>query len=26
LWGIIPGVMLIRLALAYADKLSKYGA
>ena len=26
LWGIIPGVMLIRLALAYADKLSKFGA
>ncbi len=26
LWGIIPGVMLIQLALAYADKLNKYGA
>jgi 2,3-bisphosphoglycerate-independent phosphoglycerate mutase len=26
LWGIIPGVMLIQLALAYADKLIKYGA
>jgi len=26
LWGIIPGAMLMRLALAYADKLSKYGA
>jgi 2,3-bisphosphoglycerate-independent phosphoglycerate mutase len=26
MWGIIPGVMLIQLALAYADKLSKYGA
>ncbi len=26
LWGIIPGIMLIRLALAYADKLKKYGA
>jgi 2,3-bisphosphoglycerate-independent phosphoglycerate mutase len=26
LWGIIPGVMLVQLALAYADKLSKYGA
>jgi 2,3-bisphosphoglycerate-independent phosphoglycerate mutase len=26
LWGIIPGVMLIRLALACADKLGKYGA
>lgn len=26
LWGIIPGTMLIRLALAYAGKLIKYGA
>jgi 2,3-bisphosphoglycerate-independent phosphoglycerate mutase len=26
MWGIIPGAMLIRLALAYADKLNKYGA
>ena len=26
MWGIIPGVMLIRLALAYGDKLIKYGA
>jgi 2,3-bisphosphoglycerate-independent phosphoglycerate mutase len=26
LWGVIPGAMLIRLALAYADKLAKYGA
>lgn len=26
LWGIIPGTMLIRLALAYADKLMKFGA
>jgi 2,3-bisphosphoglycerate-independent phosphoglycerate mutase len=26
MWGIIPGVMLMRLALAYADKLVKYGA
>jgi len=26
LWGCIPGVMLIRLALAYADRLKKYGA
>jgi 2,3-bisphosphoglycerate-independent phosphoglycerate mutase len=26
MWGIIPGVMLIQLALAYADKLKKFGA
>ena len=26
LWGILPGPMLIRLALAYAGKLAKYGA
>ncbi len=26
LWGIIPGTILIRLALAYADKLMKFGA
>jgi len=26
MWGIIPGVMLIQLALAYADKLIKFGA
>jgi 2,3-bisphosphoglycerate-independent phosphoglycerate mutase len=26
LWGIIPGHMLMRLALAYAGKLAKYGA
>ena len=26
MWGIIPGAMLIQLALAYADKLTKYGA
>lgn len=26
MWGIIPGSMLMRLALAYADKLTKYGA
>ncbi len=26
MWGIIPGAMLIQLALAYADKLNKYGA
>lgn len=26
LWGVIPGTVLIRLALAYADKLAKYGA
>ena len=26
LWGIIPGPMLTRLALAYAGKLAKYGA
>jgi len=26
LWGIIPGPMLMRLALAYAGKLVKYGA
>jgi len=26
MWGIIPGAMLIQLALAYADKLIKYGA
>ncbi|HQN19904.1 MAG TPA: hypothetical protein PKV86_12220, partial [Syntrophobacteraceae bacterium] len=26
MWGIIPGAMLIRLALAYGDKLIKYGA
>lgn len=26
MWGIIPGVMLIQLALAYADKLQKFGA
>jgi len=26
LWGIIPGAMLIRLALAAADKLAKFGA
>jgi 2,3-bisphosphoglycerate-independent phosphoglycerate mutase len=25
-WGVIPGAMLLRLALAYADKLAKYGA
>jgi 2,3-bisphosphoglycerate-independent phosphoglycerate mutase len=25
-WGVIPGTNLIRLALAYADKLAKYGA
>jgi 2,3-bisphosphoglycerate-independent phosphoglycerate mutase len=25
-WGVIPGAMLMRLALAYADKLAKYGA
>jgi len=26
LWNVIPGRLLIRLALAYADKLAKYGA
>jgi 2,3-bisphosphoglycerate-independent phosphoglycerate mutase len=26
LWGVIPGTVLIRLALAYADKLLKFGA
>jgi 2,3-bisphosphoglycerate-independent phosphoglycerate mutase len=26
MWGIIPGTMLMRLALAYADKLIKFGA
>lgn len=26
LWGVIPGYMLMRLALAYSDKLVKYGA
>jgi 2,3-bisphosphoglycerate-independent phosphoglycerate mutase len=26
MWGIIPGVMLMQLALAYADKLNKFGA
>lgn len=26
LWGVIPGNMLIRLALSYADRLKKYGA
>ena len=26
MWGIIPGAMLIQLALACADKLIKYGA
>jgi 2,3-bisphosphoglycerate-independent phosphoglycerate mutase len=26
LWGCIPATMLIRLALAYADRLQKYGA
>jgi 2,3-bisphosphoglycerate-independent phosphoglycerate mutase len=26
MWGIIPGVVLIQLALAYADKLIKFGA
>jgi 2,3-bisphosphoglycerate-independent phosphoglycerate mutase len=26
LWGVIPGTVLIRLALAYADKLAKFGA
>jgi 2,3-bisphosphoglycerate-independent phosphoglycerate mutase len=26
LWGILPGSTLIRLALAYADKLAKFGA
>jgi 2,3-bisphosphoglycerate-independent phosphoglycerate mutase len=26
LWGVIPGAILMRLALAYADKLAKYGA
>jgi 2,3-bisphosphoglycerate-independent phosphoglycerate mutase len=25
-WGVIPGAMLMRLALAYSDKLAKYGA
>jgi 2,3-bisphosphoglycerate-independent phosphoglycerate mutase len=25
-WGVIPGSMLIRLALAYAGRLAKYGA
>jgi 2,3-bisphosphoglycerate-independent phosphoglycerate mutase len=25
-WGVVPGTTLIRLALAYADKLIKYGA
>jgi 2,3-bisphosphoglycerate-independent phosphoglycerate mutase len=26
IWGVIPGAMLIRLALAAADKLAKFGA
>ncbi|MBN1836742.1 MAG: 2,3-bisphosphoglycerate-independent phosphoglycerate mutase [Spirochaetales bacterium] len=26
LWGVLPGTALIRLALAYADKLVKFGA
>ncbi len=26
MWGIIPGAVLIQLALAYADKLQKFGA
>ena len=26
MWGVVPGVMLIQLALAYADKLKKFGA
>jgi 2,3-bisphosphoglycerate-independent phosphoglycerate mutase len=26
LWGVVPGTTLIRLALAYAGKLAKYGA
>jgi 2,3-bisphosphoglycerate-independent phosphoglycerate mutase len=26
LWGVIPGAMLMRLALSYAEKLAKYGA
>jgi 2,3-bisphosphoglycerate-independent phosphoglycerate mutase len=26
MWGILPGAMLIQLALAYADKLKKFGA
>jgi 2,3-bisphosphoglycerate-independent phosphoglycerate mutase len=25
-WGVIPGAMLMRLALAYSGKLAKYGA
>ena len=25
-WGVIPGAMLLRLALGYSDKLAKYGA
>jgi 2,3-bisphosphoglycerate-independent phosphoglycerate mutase len=25
-WGVIPGAMLMRLALGYAGKLAKYGA
>jgi len=25
-WGVIPGAVLMRLALAYSDKLAKYGA
>jgi 2,3-bisphosphoglycerate-independent phosphoglycerate mutase len=25
-WGVIPGVMLLRIALAYAGKLKKFGA
>jgi len=25
-WGVVPGTTLIRLALAYADKLAKFGA